>query len=180
MKCDNRFHPFINAMLMELIYCWQSRTPELLRIETAIMIVRKHCERVRHNIFTSSFCGDEQEIHFFKNIQPQFTGRLCYYTILYEAHVSKPADKKHAVAFWTNEQLRYSRFMEKDKVYIKYLESGDCSDDSKYFLRRTNKHPRQLHSKLYGLDNELFTALDSLSSALFAEKMYHYYVCRMG
>jgi hypothetical protein len=176
MKCDNRFHPFINAMLMELIYCWQSRSGELLKIETAIMIMRKHCERLKHNIFTYPFCSDEQEICFFKHVQPHFTGRLCYYTLLYEAHVSAPRNKDDAADFWMKEQQRYNRFIEKDTVDINYLRSGSCEYDRKYFLRRTNKHPQRLHSILYGLDRELFTALDALASALFAEEMYRYYV----
>jgi len=176
MKREDRFLPFINGLLTDLIYCWQSKTTELLRIETAIMITRKHCEKIKHELFSHPFCSDEQEIDFFRNIQPNFTGRLCYYTILYEAHVSLPVKESEINYFWHNEQKRFYRFRDRNLAYIEYLESGNTNEDDKYFLMRMNRQPQPLHSRLYGLDPQFCTALDHLVSAHFAEKLYYYYV----
>ena len=176
MKYENRFRPFLVELLIELIYCWQSKATEQLRLEAAIMVTRKHCGNLRDSLLTQPFVKDEEEISFFKFIQPQFTGRLCFYTIMYEAIVSAPSDPAEAHEFWQYEQKRYSRFLEKNHLYIEYLESGATIDDHKYFLRRTNRQPQQFHSKLYGIHPDYFTTLDHLSSALFAEKLYYSYV----
>lgn len=168
------FRPLINEMLVELIFCWQARKAELLRVETAIMITRKYCERLRNDIFIHPFTSDEEELIFFKKIQPQFTGKLCYYTILYEALVSLPVNEINE--FWENEQKRYHRFKEKHAAFIEYMESGNTGKDEMYFLRRSNVNAQSLHSKLYGLGADLYTSHDHLASALIAENLYYNYV----
>lgn len=170
----NHFMPLINEMLVELIFCWQSKTAELLRAETAIMITRKHCNGLKNEIFTHQFTCDEEELIFFKKIQPQFTGSLCYYTILYEALLSSPGNEIHE--FWENEQKRYHRFKEKHAAFIEYMESGSTVKDEIYFLRRSNNNAQSVHSKLYGLGADLYTSHDHLASVLFAERLYYNYV----
>ena len=173
-KRASRFRPYINEMLIELIFCWQSRTPELLRVESAIMITRKHCDRVKNELFRHPFTCDEEELNFFKKIQPHFTGKLCYYTILYEALIS--STNHDAGDFWENEQNRYLRFKEKYADFFDYMESGSKVNDEMYFLRRSNVNAQTHHSKLYGLGPDLYTSHDHLASTLFAEKLYYNYV----
>jgi len=174
MKRESRFLHHVSAMLNDLIFCWQSRTTEMLKVETAIMIMRKHCDRLKNELFNHPFTSDEDEITFFKIIQPQFTGKLSYYTILYEALVSSPETEVNL--FWANERKRYHRFKKKHCSFIQYMESGCSVEDEMYFLRRTNRNAQQLHSKMYGLGDDLFTLYDHLASALLAEKMYFDYV----
>jgi hypothetical protein len=174
MTRESRFLHHISAMLNDLIFCWQSRTTELLKVESAIMIMRKHCDRLKNELFKHPFTCDEDEIIFFKSIQPQFTGKLCYYTILYEALVSAPETDINL--FWANERKRFQRFSKKHSSFIQYMESGSTYDDEMYFLRRTNRNAQQLHSKMYGLGADLFTLNDHLASAFLAEKMYFDYV----
>ena len=174
MKRESRFLPLVTAMLKDLIICWQSKTPELLKVETAIMITRKHCERLKNELFNHPFTSDDEEITFFKTIQPQFTAKLCYYTILYEALVSSPDVEINL--FWENERKRFHRFKKRHYSFIQYMESGNTVEDEIYFLRRTNRNAQHLHSKMYGLGPDLFTLNDHLASALLAEKMYFEYV----
>lgn len=163
----------INILLTELIFCWQSRNSEQLKVESAIMITRKHCVALSDELFRKTFTSDEEEIFFFKKIEPNFIGKLRYYTILYEALISESCSPHE---YWSNEMKRYSRFREKNASFIEYLESGCTVNDDRYFLRRNNKEPIQLHQNLYGLGANLHTSHNHVASALFAEKLYNRYV----
>lgn len=174
MRRVSHFRPLINEMLVDLIFCWQSKTAELVRVETAIMITRKYCDRLKNEIFIHPFTCDEEELFFFKKIQPHFTGKLCYYTILYEALVSSPLNEINE--FWENELKRYHRFKEKHAAFIDYMDNCCTDKDELYFLRRSNLNAQSLHSKLYGLGADLYTSHDHLASALFAERLYYNYV----
>jgi hypothetical protein len=42
-----------------------------------------HCNKLKENIRRERFVIDEEEIHFFKDVKPRFTGGIDYYTERY-------------------------------------------------------------------------------------------------
>lgn len=173
---NSRFRPLLNNLLVDLVDCWQRKTPELLRVESAFMLTMKHWREVKTECWHNPFMTIEEEIDFFKNIKSHFTGRLAYYTILYEALISMPNKLDEVIQYWRNELERYDRFIEKNKAFIHYLESGCQDHDREYFLRKNFAQPVSLYVKVYDGDEDFCTTKDPLVSACFAEHAYKQYV----
>ena len=171
-----RFWPLLNNLLVDLVDCWQRKTPELLRVESAFMLTMKHWRDVKSECWHNPFLTIEEEIDFFKNIKCHFTGRLAYYTILYEALISLPTDIEDTPQYWRRELERYNRFVEKNKVFIHYLESGSQDLDAEFFLRKHLVQPVSVYVKVYDGDADFCTTRDPLVSACFAENAYKQYV----
>lgn len=171
-----RFHPVLNELFVDLLDCWQKKTAEILRVESSYMITMKHWEKARNICWQHPFRDMEEEIYFFKNIKSQFTGRLTYYSILYEALSFVPGDPVSMKEYWEDELKRYDRFIENNRSFIEYLEGGDTSCDEQYFLRKNMLHQPVLQSKIYDRDVQCCTSRDHLVSAFFAEKIYRQFV----
>jgi hypothetical protein len=166
----------LNELLTELIDCWQRRSTEILRLESAFLITKKYCEQIRNACWASDFSSDDEEIYFFRHIQPQFCGRLMYYSILYEALISAPAEKDLEADYWQKESQRLHRFTQKNQGFIDYLDSGAADRDAAYFLRSRYLQPSFMHGKIFQCGPDDITLQASVSCSLFAERNYHVYV----
>jgi hypothetical protein len=173
---NQRFRPLMNKMLTELLDCWQRKTPEVLIVGAAYMITMKYWKEDKSECWQNPFTTAEEEISFFKNIKCQFTGRLAYYSILYESLASLPLEKDAGKTYWKNELKRYKEFVEKHGSFVDYLAKGDNQLDAQYFLRKNLTGPVPAHLAMYDGDPEFCTARDYLVSGWFAETHYHQYV----
>jgi hypothetical protein len=59
------------------------------KYEKAIEISIKSKKNLRILIQKSSFKFDEEEIHFFKEIKPQFTSKIIYYNTIFNIEMKK-------------------------------------------------------------------------------------------
>jgi hypothetical protein len=166
----------MNRMLMELLDCWQRKTPEVLIAGAAYMITMKYWKEVKSLCWQDPFETRDEEIYFFKHIKCQFTGRLAYYNILYEALASAPLEDHAHKPYWQKELKRYGTFLERHSAFIEYLSKNDDRLDDKYFLRKNLTTPVPASQALYDGDPEFCTSRDYLVSGYFAEKHYHQYV----
>src|SRR5688572_7292810 len=114
---NQRFWPLMNRMLMELLDCWQRKTPEVLIAGAAYMITMKYWKEVKNICWQHPFETREEEIYFFKHIKSQFTGRLAYYNILYEALASAPLEDHAQKPYWQKELKRYGTFLERNSAF---------------------------------------------------------------
>ena len=142
----------------------------------AYMITMKHWKEVKSECWQHPFPNMEDEIDFFKNIKCQFTGRLAYYSILYESLTVLPGEKQEEAAFWHSQLKRYEHFTEKHSTFIDYLKNGKSQFDEQYFLRKNLSGPVPSHLAMYDGDPEFCTARDYLVSGYFAETQYRQYV----
>ncbi len=84
----------------------------------------------------AGFKTEEEEIDFFKNIKPLFTGYVEFYSILYSAELFVPEDAEDALRFRAEELNRSLLFLDKHQDFCDYLHRGDTSLDREYFLQR--------------------------------------------
>lgn len=171
-----RFKPFLNKLLVELLDCWQRKSPQILRVESAYMITLRHWKEIKGYCWQKKFDSEEDEINFFKNIKCEFIGRLNYYAILYEALVSAPQGETELRLFWESEYERYDRFLENHSDFITYLNSGNDQLDRHYFLRQNMSIAPPIATKIYDGDPDFSTQYDHLVSAFFAERLYRHYL----
>lgn len=171
-----RFMLMVNNLLMDLIECWQRKTPEVLIAGAAYMVTMKHWKEVKSECWQRPFPSEEDEISFFKKIKYQFTGRLAYYSILYEALAAAPVNKQEQQDFWKSELTRYDAFYNKHSAFLEYLQKGNTHFDNQYFLRKNLKTPVPSHHALYDGDPEFCTSRDYLVSGWFAETQYRQFL----
>src|SRR4051794_569467 len=126
---NRHFTVFLNAMLSELVCCWQRKSPELLRVEAAYMITMKHWNELKSECWQHSFKSTEEEIQFFKVIKPQFTGRIAYYSLLYETLLKLSNDHSDVMSFWESESRRLLSFIQANADFVTHMERGDTKKD---------------------------------------------------
>jgi hypothetical protein len=173
---NERYQRQLILLLSELVTCWQRRQRDELRVAAAFLVSQKHCQDLKAEILCHGFACDESEIHFFKHLLPQFSGRLIYYTIVYEALLSCPKIAEEVAPYWQKETERYDRFCEKNAELVRYHMSESTEADAFYYLRR-NKDQIIMHPQ-----REFFSCCDDYTiwsgptSYWFAEKSYRQFV----
>ena len=107
---DVRYLLLYNDMLACIERCFDIDLPELEQAESCFWITSNYWNRLKELKSPLIFENEEDEIDFFKNVKPGFTGMIEYYTILYEGLLCEPEDPVNAIFYWTQELKRFSRF----------------------------------------------------------------------
>lgn len=154
-------------MLTDLERCWHSELTDLEKIEKCFRIAIKYWCRLRDE-FGDDFANTGEEINFFKNIKPLFTGRIEFYTIAYKSLLFKPEGKARLKNFWKDEIKKLNTFRKNNEEFIKYYKSGDTSLDHQYFLKIEEN--KDMDSQEVG--SELRSSHDHLVAAIHARELF--------
>lgn len=65
----------------------------IIKCEKAIEIILKSLENLKKHVQKRQFKSQDEEIHFFKDLKPQFVSKLIYYNKIYKIET-----KNHTVA----------------------------------------------------------------------------------
>jgi hypothetical protein len=146
-------------------------------IEQAIGILTEHCEKLKVFICDYDFAGPSEEMHFFKHIKPQFTGRMFFYVSLYHLEATKPCGSVKA------EREYYQRALEKtlkhqkrNLVFEKYWRTGSTYLDDIYFLRRQFDIKKDADVSFTNADPQYTTSHDQLASTIVANDLLRQYL----
>src|ERR1700722_7206859 len=83
-----------------------------------------HWNKLKEKIKREGFASEEEEIHFFKNVKPRFTGEIEYYTQRYHAILFLPeTDKQSQINFWEGELGRLDKFFGSYHEFFQYYHS---------------------------------------------------------
>lgn len=163
-------------MIHDIVRCMQLELSEEERVESCFWIANNYWEKLKEMVKSKKFNNDTDEVDFFRNVKPQFTCHIEYYSILYEALQFAPGDEKAALCFWEEEYKRFSRFCSRNETFVSYYENGDKYGDSIYFLRE-NKQPGSVVTTIpYDADAELCASHDRVLRSYLAHKKYNEYV----
>ena len=148
-------------------------------IEQAIGILTEHCEKLKVFISDYDFAGPSEEIHFFKQIKPNFTGRMFFYVSLYHLEATKPCGSVKA------EREYYQRVLEKTLkhqkrhlVFEKYWRTNSTYLDDVYFLRRPFDVKKDVDVSFTNADRRYNTSHDQLVSTIAANDLLRQYLDR--
>jgi len=87
------------------------------------------------DLVTFAFSTQEEEINFFKNIKPQFDGRLLLYIRLAHLESHSPEATKDRIRFYRAELRKIKRYYRHNNDFYRYVVSGATHLDEFYFLR---------------------------------------------
>jgi hypothetical protein len=147
--------------------------PEITLIEKKFILCFTSWETVKE--YTKKFGTEFEEIDFFRNIKPCFTGQIEYYKTLNEAISLSPVNPGLLWSYWNNELGRYTRFRDRYSSFVAYYESGNREQDPQYFLTRHYK-PEKERVNFYDTNTAWCTAGDPLVALLHAMNLYKEYV----
>lgn len=96
------------------------------------------------------FLNRNDEVYFYKILQPQFIGLIDHFAMLYKTFVFLPDDSIGRHAYWERELQQCNRLICWIKTYCSYYEEQQSEPDS-YFLKENN-----LRSLIFGLNMSCF------------------------
>jgi hypothetical protein len=120
------------------------------------------------------FQNQQEEVSFYKNEKPRFTGLIDYYTLLYKSVLFQPEDYTKREEYWRTELTTSIAFISKvKKACLNYKQQQPDTD--KYFLKHNNQQPF-----LFGSNASTFdyngTSYSCLLGRLIALKKYRKYI----
>ena len=109
---------------------------EISRCEKAIEIAIRSKESLRMLIQKYSFKSREEEIHFFKEVKPQFLSKFIYYNAIYKIETKKPYGGYRILKkYYNNELSKIKRYFDNNLDFYRYYRTGSTYLDYKYFVR---------------------------------------------
>ncbi|MGG7036009.1 MAG: RteC domain-containing protein, partial [Flavobacterium sp.] len=125
----------------------------------------------------SNFKSDLEEIHFFKDIKPQFTSRLVYYNAVYNIETKKPNGGNRILKkYYNNELIKLKAFFDNELEFYKYYRSGSTYLDYKYFLRGKFDIKMSLDSYYFETDTDFSTSHDYKVAKILANDLIQLYL----
>lgn len=131
----------------------------LHQAQKAIQIIQKSLLKLREYIIPYKFENTQEEILFFKDIEPPFHAELIYYVRLYQLERRKPEGGKQVLEKFFQKELKliYFFFLENEEFYG-YYRSGASFLDEMYFTRNSISSELSVEEYTSILDTQFCTA----------------------
>lgn len=109
---------------------------QIKKCESAIEVILKVINDVKKVVTKNSFKSDTEEIHFFKELKPQFTSKLIYFNMVYKIEMKRPNGGNRILKkYYNNELLKLKAFFDNELEFYQYYRTGNTYLDYKYFQR---------------------------------------------
>jgi hypothetical protein len=162
----------INAIL-------KKNSTEKEKMESCFRCAIEHWNSLKEKIKSEGFDSDEEEIHFFKNIKPRFTGEIEYHTQRYHAILFLPeTDAQARQLFWQGELGRIDKFFDSYQIFFDYYKAGKTDRDARYFLRRNSDGSNIAHANVFDMHQETTTSHDWLLTNMIGYEKYRNFVLK--
>lgn len=147
------------------------------KCEKAIEVILASIVNLKKIILKSSFKSEQEEIHFFKDVKPQFTSRLIYYNAVYNIEMKKPNGGNRILKkYYNNELLKLKAFFDNELEFYKYYRSSNSYLDYKYFLRGKFDIKLSLDSYYFETDTDFATSHDFKVAKILANDLIQLYL----
>ncbi|WP_445737614.1 RteC domain-containing protein [Mariniflexile sp.] len=147
------------------------------KCEKAIEISIKSKENLRVLIQKSNFKTLEEEIHFFKEIKPQFTSKIIYYNTIFNIEMKKPNGGIRVLKkYYNNELIKLKAFFDNELEFYKYYRTGNIYLDYKYFLRGKFDIKLSVNSYYFETDKTFSTSHDYKVAKILANDLIQLYL----
>lgn len=117
----------------------ESGESDIIKRELAISaMLEESIGRLKQFIVSYVFKDEEEEIHFFKKLKPDFMKLLIFHKEVYDIELERPLGSIDCQRNYLEEELNYQQMHIKRKgVFYHYYRSGSSHLDHHYFLRKT-------------------------------------------
>lgn len=149
----------------------------IIKCEKAIEVILTSIANLKRVVVKSAFKSEQEEIHFFKDIKPQFASRLVYYNAIYNIEMKKPNGGNRILKkYYNNELIKLKAFFDNELEFYKYYRSGNTYLDYKYFLRGKFDIKLSLDSYYFETDTSFSTSHDYKVAKILANDLIQLYL----
>jgi len=150
---------------------------QIRKCENAIDVILKSINEIKKIVAKSSFRSETEEIHFFKEIKPQFTSKLIYYNMIYKIEMKRPNGGNRILKkYYHNELLKLKSFFDNELEFYQYYRSGSTYLDYKYFQRGKFDIKLALDSYYFETDTTFSTSHDFKVARVLANDLIQLYL----
>lgn len=147
------------------------------KCEKAIDISLRSKEKLKLLMQRLNFKSEIEEIHFFKEIKPQFTSKIIYYNSIFNIEMKKPNGGIRVLKkYYNNELIKLKAFFDNELDFYKYYRSGNVYLDYKYFLRGKPDIKLSLDSYYFEADKTFSTTHDFKVARILANDLIQLYL----
>lgn len=140
----------------------------LTKLTATLKPIRQSLRKLRLYLDDHPFSSLEEEIHFFKNIKPEFYKWQIYFSELFTIESGLPLVDVEAQRLWFENELIYmERFFKQYSFQYQYYKLGATELDSLYFVRGV-ENTSLLMPNVSELDPVFSTASDYLFAKIKA------------
>ncbi|MGJ1484222.1 RteC domain-containing protein [Sphingobacterium multivorum] len=159
--------------LNELLY--EDANP-LVAYENSVLLVLDSIAALKQHVLKKGFENNQEEIHFFKHIKPQFVAKLIYYNSLYKIETKRPNGTKALRRYLNKEVKKLRRFFDNNLEFYKYYRTNNTYLDEKLFLRGKHDIKLSLDSFYFEADHSFSTSHDYKAAKVLANDLLRVYV----
>ena len=100
------------------------------------LICKRAIDDLRFHIRSYGFKNTDEEIHFFKNLNPYFLSKLFYYDKVYKIEINLGiSDTKAQIKYFEDELNKVNNYCQNKKEIWTYYSKGKADRDNQYFTR---------------------------------------------
>lgn len=148
-------------------------SPERDAAAKAFMICLQHWSRLQACVMSEGYDSLEYEIYFFKRVKPLFTGRIEYFTKIFQSLAFIPPDPVGWPAYWAKEAGRLAQFYDQHTAFVEYFRKGYTHHDEEYFVRSVDAEVPVVWRTPYDSSAFLSSTHDGLVAQLWAHERFH-------
>lgn len=167
----------LNEMNGQIEFIEAEFEDEIHRAEEIIGVIIKTIDVLKKIVHKYKFKSRNEEIHFFKEIKPQFTSKLYYYNTILRIETQKPIGANEVLKnYYQLEQSRIKAFFDNNLDFYKYYRFRNNYLDEKYFLRGNFDIKNNLVDFFIELDPKFSTSHDNKVANIIANDLLLIYI----
>ena len=148
----------------------------LQRAEQSFRFAVGILKRLKVYISECGFQDNEEEIHFFKNIKPEFLKELIYFEELFQMESRKPVGSDKTVEYYYRGEIsRVQHFFEINQYLYNYYLTKDTSFDNLFFSRKEEYSPLLIPYS-YDISSEFSTPYSNIIAKMQAYEYLRNYL----
>lgn len=168
-KAFNELEEQINELLFE-------QENQLASYEKVIEYILQKTAKLKDYVLKAGFKNQQEEIHFFKHIKPQFIAKLIYYNAVYKIESKKPNETKSAKKYINNELKKLKKFFDNNLEFYKYYRTNNTFIDDQLFVRGKYDIKLNLDTFYFETDHSFSTIGDYKAGKILANDLIQVYL----
>jgi len=166
---------FYSAMENQLAEVRVTEATQTGQYRASIRICKKAMSKLKSYMSTYAFENTADEVHFFKEVKPQFYSRYIYFVNLYNFIMQKPAGSADIQQAYIHMHLaELKTFFDHNRAFYSYYRAGTTQMDEVYYTRGGF----DVHAELedFEEDEQYSTSHDYKLSKIIANEQFQEYL----
>lgn len=145
--------------------------------KASLKVVLAKIKVLKDFVKNECFVSKQDEILFFKELKPQFSSKLIYFSEIYRIEITKPIEsQKNLIKHFKLEQKRIEKFYALHADFYKYYRTGCKHLDKVYFTRSKFNLKVLMDCNFFQNDPDFTTSHDFLLSKIIASEELQRYL----